>query len=133
LVSPLVGEIVRQRLIAREVEVLKWFPNRLFGRAPLQRSTQAQARLDRRLAKMTLYDSWLCPYCVTVRRALRRLNIDISKRNVNEPPYGHELLKGGGRCQVPCLRIEQEDGSVEWMYESTDIVRYLEELSGSYS
>ncbi len=112
--------------------MLNWFLDRLF-RAPVQRSAQAQASLDSRLAKMTLYDSLLCPYCVTVRRALRRLKMDIRKRNVNRPGYGHELLKGGGRCQVPCLRIEKEDGGVEWMYESTDIVRYLEELSGSYS
>jgi glutathione S-transferase len=113
--------------------VLKRLLDGLFARAPVQRSAQAQAHLESRLAKMTLYDSWLCPYCVTVRRALRRLNIDIRKRNVNEAPYGHELLRGGGRCQVPCLRIENEDGSVEWMYESTDIVRYLEELAGRYS
>tara|TARA_X000000950_G_scaffold6333_1_gene6846 strand:- start:16068 stop:16229 length:162 start_codon:yes stop_codon:yes gene_type:complete len=35
-----------------------------------------------------------------------------------------ELLQGGGRTTVPCLRIEREDG-VEWMFESADIMRYL--------
>ena len=37
-----------------------------------------------------------------------------------------ELLAGGGRGTVPCLRITEADGSVRWMYESTDIIRYLD-------
>lgn len=36
-----------------------------------------------------------------------------------------ELRSGGGRSTVPCLRIQQNDGSVHWMYESLDIVNYL--------
>lgn len=28
---------------------------------------------------------------------------------------------------MPCLRIEGEKGQMQWMYESSDIVRYLEE------
>jgi glutaredoxin 2 len=35
------------------------------------------------------------------------------------------LIAGGGKNQVPCLRIENEDGDVRWLYESIDIVRYL--------
>ena len=38
---------------------------------------------------------------------------------------GVELVEGGGRQTVPCLRIEAEDG-VRWMYESLDIMRYLD-------
>jgi len=26
---------------------------------------------------------------------------------------------------VPCLRIDKDDGSVQWMYESNDIIAYL--------
>jgi len=33
---------------------------------------------------------------------------------------------GGGKRKVPCLRIE-EDGKTEWMYESNDIIAYLEQ------
>ena len=36
-----------------------------------------------------------------------------------------ELIAGGGKKQVPCLRIEDERGDVQWMYESGDIIRYL--------
>jgi glutathione S-transferase len=35
------------------------------------------------------------------------------------------LEQGGGRVKVPCLRIEHEDGRIEWMYESSDINAYL--------
>lgn len=35
------------------------------------------------------------------------------------------LVQGGGKGQVPCLRIEDESGSVSWMYESGDILRYI--------
>ncbi|MBT8120417.1 MAG: glutathione S-transferase N-terminal domain-containing protein, partial [Gammaproteobacteria bacterium] len=41
--------------------------------------------------------------------------------------WNQELIDEGGKYQVPCLKITREDGSVEWMYESTDINQYLEE------
>lgn len=40
-----------------------------------------------------------------------------------------ELVTGGGRATVPCLRIEQDDGAVEWMYESLDIIKYIDQVS----
>ena len=36
-----------------------------------------------------------------------------------------DLIRGGGRGTVPCLRIERDTGDVEWLYESVDIVEYL--------
>lgn len=36
-----------------------------------------------------------------------------------------DLITGGGKSQVPCLRIETGSGDVRWLYESIDIVRYL--------
>jgi len=35
-------------------------------------------------------------------------------------------LAGGGALKVPCLRIEDEQSQVEWLYESAAIIRYLE-------
>jgi glutathione S-transferase len=32
---------------------------------------------------------------------------------------------------VPCLRITDSRGNVEWMYESADIIRYLHNEFGS--
>ena len=36
-----------------------------------------------------------------------------------------ELVAGGGKSQVPCLRIEDAAGQARWMYESADIIAYL--------
>jgi glutathione S-transferase len=41
-----------------------------------------------------------------------------------------ELIEQGGKRQVPCLRITKEDGEVEWLYESKEIRRYLQERYG---
>jgi hypothetical protein len=37
-----------------------------------------------------------------------------------------ELLAGGGRLKVPCLRVVDAAGGESWMYESKDIIDYLE-------
>ena len=39
----------------------------------------------------------------------------------------HELVNGGGKLKVPCLKIIDSSGDVNWMYESKAIIRYLEE------
>jgi len=39
-----------------------------------------------------------------------------------------ELVAGGGDLMVPCLRIGDSGGWVSWMYESKDIIGYLEGL-----
>ena len=36
-----------------------------------------------------------------------------------------ELVSGGGRATVPCLRIETDERQIEWMYESQDIIRFV--------
>ena len=47
-------------------------------------------------------------------------------RDINRDQEAYrELLAGGGKGMVPCLRIESGDGAVSWMYESMDIMGYL--------
>ncbi|MCU7223279.1 glutaredoxin, partial [Pseudomonas brassicacearum] len=68
-----------------------------------------------------------CPFCVKTRRALHRLNVPVTLRDAkNDPLHRQALLEGGGRVKVPCLRIEEDDGKVTWMYESNDIIAYLD-------
>jgi glutathione S-transferase len=38
-----------------------------------------------------------------------------------------DLIRGGGKGTVPCLRIERDTGDVEWLYESADIVEHINE------
>ena len=39
--------------------------------------------------------------------------------------YELELTNGGGKKQVPCLRIDEADGTSNWLYEAQDIIDYL--------
>ena len=77
---------------------------------------------------LSLYQFEACPFCIKVRRAIARLNLDIAVHDINRSPqYEEELIQGGGRRKVPCLRISQSDDSVKWLYESSEIVAYLEQ------
>ena len=70
------------------------------------------------------YDS--CPFCARVRRFLDQRDIELPMRDtLRDPAAFRELLMGGGRATVPCLRIEDETGDVSWLYESADIIDYL--------
>ena len=74
------------------------------------------------------YDS--CPYCRRVLRFLEGNQIPVTLRDIHrEPGAMQELARGGGRTMVPCLRIERDD-QTEWMYESLDIIAYLESKAG---
>ena len=79
---------------------------------------------------LTLYHMEYCPYCVYVRDAMRRIGIALPLRDTLADPHARrELIAGGGKSQVPCLRID-DNGRTRWMYESDDIVRYLNECFG---
>jgi glutaredoxin len=94
---------------------------------PVQRSAQEQARVEAEARSLVLYQFLACPFCVKVRRTLHRLAVPVETRAANRnPAYREELVGGGGKYQVPCLRIAHQDGSVEWLYESSAINAYLE-------
>jgi len=100
---------------------------RLTAPTPPNRSEEEQARIDAATAPLTLYEFQACPFCVRVRQAMRRMGLRIERRDVRRTPqWADELRSQGGRYQVPCLRIE-EDGEVRWLYESDDIVDWLEQ------
>jgi glutaredoxin 2 len=79
--------------------------------------------------KLSLYHYFSCPFCALVRRVVDRLGLPIELRDILESSQRRqELVDATGRRTVPCLRIESEDGEVQWMHESRDIVAYLESL-----
>ncbi|MBZ0166821.1 MAG: glutathione S-transferase N-terminal domain-containing protein [Candidatus Omnitrophica bacterium] len=93
----------------------------------MQRSPEAQQQFDDEAASLQFFEFRTCPFCVKVRRNVHRLNLNIALRDAqNDPKYTQELIEGGGKRQVPCLRI-QENGEVRWMYESKAINAYLNE------
>ena len=95
---------------------------------PVERSAEEQKEVDKQTKNMVLYQFQQCPFCVKTRRTIRRLALDIEKRDArNDPRWNQELINEGGKYQVPCLKITTDDGNVEWMYESTVINQYLDE------
>ena len=98
-------------------------------RAP-DRDDQAQARLDAATRDLALYQFKACPFCVKTRRAARRLGLTIETRDARgDPRWRQELVEQGGRLQVPCLFIPTSAGGGQWLYESRDIIAYLEEMT----
>lgn len=94
---------------------------------PPQRDPQEQADIDLATRGMALYQFKACPFCVKTRRAMKRLGLNIELRDArNDPKWRQQLLAAGGRLQVPCLYIPAESDEGQWLYESGDIIAYLE-------
>ncbi|MDB4262749.1 glutaredoxin [Porticoccaceae bacterium] len=90
------------------------------------RETAAQQAVDDVTATMSMYQFKTCPFCVKVRRELKRHALHIELRDAkNDADLKAELVREGGRHKVPCLRIENADKSIEWLYESNDIIARL--------
>jgi len=88
---------------------------------------EVQQALDEQTKDLALYEFQLCPFCVKTRRTIHRLGLNIETRDAKRNPvHKDELVNGGGQYKVPCLAI-QEEGKTRWMYESNDIISYLEQ------
>ena len=112
---------------------VRWFLGRLvlghdllIRPARMKRDPVDQAKLDMETAKFVLYQFNACPFCVKVRRELRRYALNIELRDArNDEKHKAELIRGGGRHKVPCLQVKTESGGVTWLYESSEIISYL--------
>ncbi|MBX2858023.1 MAG: glutathione S-transferase N-terminal domain-containing protein [Cellvibrionaceae bacterium] len=92
----------------------------------IQRSVEEQSKVDDETQRLSLYQFYACPFCVKTRRAVHRLNIPLAFRDAQKEPHREQLKSEAGKVKVPCLRIEEE-GAVRWMYESNEIIRYLDQ------
>ncbi len=76
--------------------------------------------------KYALYYSKYCYFCQKVMMNLRgREDLNIDLRSTSEREHASALMSGGGKTQVPCLKIDDGSGNVQWMYESDDIIAYF--------
>lgn len=101
--------------------------DRLFPPTAIEREPEAQRAIDSQTSSLALYQFRACPFCVKVRRQVRRLGLSIETRDTKrDEEWREELLREGGSPKVPCLRI-QEDGGTRWLYESKAINDYLTE------
>ncbi|MEI7841984.1 MAG: glutathione S-transferase N-terminal domain-containing protein [Gallionellaceae bacterium] len=94
----------------------------------IERSGSAQHDVDVACQKLALYHFKTCPFCIKVRHEMARLSLPI---NLREAQYDETnraiLLQGGGKVQTPCLQITNENGEIQWLYESKDIINYLQQ------
>lgn len=94
----------------------------------VNRSAEEQARADEASKDLALYQFKACPFCIKVRKEIARLGLSIETRDAqHDPEHRAALEAGGGRIKVPCLKIQQEDGSERWLYESDEIKAWLQE------
>ncbi len=90
------------------------------------RDAAAQQQVDQQSRMLVLYQFKTCPFCIKVRREIKRLSLPIELLDAQKnPQHRAELLQGGGQIKVPCLQIRDEQDNVQWMYESAEINRYL--------
>lgn len=96
------------------------------------RAVAAQQAVDLQCQSLALYQFKTCPFCIKVRREMKRLSLPIVLRDAQKnPQHRAELLQGGGQIKVPCLQITDEQGNKQWLYESTEINQYLHHRFGS--
>lgn len=115
------------------MKVIRWILGRIilildFITRPKKiiRPINEQNKIDELFKGHSIYQFKTCPFCVKVRRYLRKNSINIEIRDArHDKNYREELKKLGGKIQVPCLRIEKNN-NVKWLYESSDIIQYFE-------
>ena len=99
----------------------------LFRPSRVKRSVEDQSKVDQETKILKLYQFYACPFCVKTRRSIKRLNLKVETRNAQaEGEFRKELELNGGKIKVPCLKIEGA-GEASWLYESNDIIKYLDE------
>ncbi len=74
------------------------------------------------MSKLTLYYKPTCPYCIKILHFLEQNDMSVSLKNIDENSQNrNELLRIGGKTQIPCLVINGKA-----LYESDDIIQWFE-------
>ena len=93
----------------------------------VKRPADLQQQIDQQTTGLSLYQFKACPFCIKVRRTFKRHSLKVETRDAkNDEQFRQELLEQGGKVKVPCLRIEESEGEVSWLYDSNAIVEYLQ-------
>ena len=86
----------------------------------------AQDAVNQQCKSLALYQFKTCPFCIKVRQEMSRLSLDIELIDAqHEGANRQALLNGGGKAKVPCLKITDKAGKIEWLYDSEKIIAYL--------
>ncbi|HVY61719.1 MAG TPA: glutaredoxin [Planctomycetota bacterium] len=97
--------------------------NAIRGAEPPPAGDGRLTTVDGQRLDLELYKKNSCPYCQRVFKAIARLGLAIRMRDiVDDPEARKKLVEVGGEEQVPCLFVDGKP-----LYESNDIIRFLEE------
>ncbi|MGA1740775.1 MAG: glutaredoxin [Pseudohongiellaceae bacterium] len=110
-----------RKIIDSFLSLFDWF-NRP---QPIARSEEESRKLAKATSGLALYDYKGCMASRKTRHEIRRLNIDIERRDIGKCTIHQDnLLAEFGKLKAPCLRIE-EKGEVHWIDEPEKIVFFL--------
>jgi glutaredoxin len=115
------------------MSLIRWFVGKLILfinlitlPKPILRKKIDQDRIDKETKNLTIYQFEACPFCVKVRRFIRKNSLNINLKDAkNNKIFKAELVNEGGKHKVPCLKIEKLNSKTEWLYESTEIIKFL--------
>ena len=92
----------------------------------LVRSPAQQQQVDQECGSLVLFQYQTCPFCIKVRQEMRRLSLSVEKLDAQQEGQNRDdLVRGGGKAKVPCLRLTDASGTQQWIYESGKIIEYL--------
>lgn len=92
----------------------------------IKRPPADQADIDHQCQDLALYQFRTCPFCIKVRHELHRLALDIEHRDAqHDASHRADLVQACGAPKVPCLRITDASGQVQWLSDSGAIIAYL--------
>ena len=92
----------------------------------LKRPPAMQVEIDRHCQDLAFYQFRTCPFCLKVRQEMHRLSLPIERRDAQYDESNRAaLLQGSGLTKVPCLKIADRSGKVQWLNDSGAIIAYL--------
>ncbi len=111
------------RIILGPVMLAKEWATRPKG---VVRTPDQQQAVDQQCQALALYQFNTCPFCIKVRQEMRRLSLNIEKRDAqHNATHRQALQQGSGTTQVPCLRTTDAAGNTQWLQDSAAIIAYL--------
>jgi glutaredoxin len=117
------------RTVRRIVGPIMLLIDKMTSPKGIKRPAAEQEQLDQLTRNMALYQFRTCPFCIKVRREIKRQSLNIELRDAQHAQqHRQDLLNGGGQIKVPCLRVVNKESDDTWLYESNVIIAYLRQL-----
>ena len=115
------------------MSLIRWFVGKLILfihsitlPKPILRKKIDQDKIDKETKYFTIYQFEACPFCVKVRRFIMKNSLKINLKDAkNNITFKSELVNEGGKHKVPCLKIAKKYSKTIWLYESTEIIKFL--------